>query len=393
MFYERIYTVKLLSKEEKKVEYLELIYDLIFVYIVGRNNLLLHDVENGFVTGGAFMAYVLCTLAIIQIWNFSTFYMNLYGRNGARDHVCLFINMYLLYHMANGINADWQSSFYQFNTAWALILVNLGVQYLIELRNHKNAPWELKQIRRKAEIILAEAALVGVHMLVYSFTGVSVAYIPILFGIIATALSSKTNMLVPVDFAHLSERAMLFVVFTFGEMIIVIASYFGGDFNFNSFYFSLMGFLIVVGLLLSYGTVYNRIIDKEKTTSGTLYMVIHIFMIFALNNISVALEFMREEEVAVLPKTLFLSASFVLYFIFLFLTGLFSKKRCAFNRKFVLMVALIGLSFVALMLIFRELMYVNIAITVVYVFGIFLLLFFRGKKSLSTEEETIKEIG
>ena len=83
----------------------------------------------------------------------------------------------------------------------------------------------------------------------------------------------------------------------------------------------------------------------------------------------------------------------VLYFIFLFLTGLFSKKRCAFNRKFVLMVALIGLSFVALMLIFRELMYVNIAITVVYVFGIFLLLFFRGKKSLSTEEETIKEIG
>jgi low temperature requirement protein LtrA len=137
MFYERIYTVKLLSKEEKKVEYLELIYDLIFVYIVGRNNLLLHDVENGFVTGGAFMAYVLCTLAIIQIWNFSTFYMNLYGRNGARDHVCLFINMYLLYHMANGINADWQSSFYQFNTAWALILVNLGVQYLIELRNHK----------------------------------------------------------------------------------------------------------------------------------------------------------------------------------------------------------------------------------------------------------------
>jgi uncharacterized membrane protein len=176
-------------------------------------------------------------------------------------------------------------------------------------------------------------------------------------------------------------------------MIIVIASYFGGDFNFNSFYFSLMGFLIVVGLLLSYGTVYNRIIDKEKTTSGTLYMVIHIFMIFALNNNSVALEFMREDEVAVLPKTLFLSASFVLYFIFLFLTGLFSKKRCAFNRKFVLMIALIGLSFVALMLIFRELMYVNIAITVVYVFGIFLLLFFRGKKSLSTEEETIKKIG
>ena len=43
-----------LQKEEKKVEYLELIYDLIFVYIIGRNNSLLHHVENGFVSGTTF---------------------------------------------------------------------------------------------------------------------------------------------------------------------------------------------------------------------------------------------------------------------------------------------------------------------------------------------------
>lgn len=33
-----------MEKEEKKVEYLELIYDLIFVYLIGRNNSLLHHV-------------------------------------------------------------------------------------------------------------------------------------------------------------------------------------------------------------------------------------------------------------------------------------------------------------------------------------------------------------
>lgn len=99
--------------DEKKVEYLELIYDLIFVYIIGRNNSLLHHAENGFVTGGVFLAYVLCTLAVIQIWNFSTFYTNLYGRNGVRDHVFLFINMFLLYYMADGISTAWQASFYR----------------------------------------------------------------------------------------------------------------------------------------------------------------------------------------------------------------------------------------------------------------------------------------
>ena len=52
-------------KKEKKVEYLELIYDLIFVFIIGRNNSLLHHVDNGYVTQGNFLAYVLCTLAVI----------------------------------------------------------------------------------------------------------------------------------------------------------------------------------------------------------------------------------------------------------------------------------------------------------------------------------------
>ena len=108
---------ELVEKKEKKVEYIELIYDLIFVYIIGRNNSLLHHVENGFVTAGVFLAYVLCTLAVIQIWNFTTFYINLYGRNGVRDHVFLFLNMYLLYHLADGIHIGWQSTFYRFNAA------------------------------------------------------------------------------------------------------------------------------------------------------------------------------------------------------------------------------------------------------------------------------------
>lgn len=37
------------GKEEKKVEYLELIYDLVFVYMVGRNNSLLSHFDMPFV--------------------------------------------------------------------------------------------------------------------------------------------------------------------------------------------------------------------------------------------------------------------------------------------------------------------------------------------------------
>ena len=50
------------KSEEKKVEYVELVYDLIFVYIIGRNNLILHNTEGGFVSVTTFLAYVLSSL-------------------------------------------------------------------------------------------------------------------------------------------------------------------------------------------------------------------------------------------------------------------------------------------------------------------------------------------
>ena len=146
-----------------------------------------------------------------------------------------------------------------------------------------------------------------------------------------------------------------------------------------------MAFLIVVGLFLSYEMLYNHIIDRERTTNGTWYMMIHIFLIFALNNISVALEFMREEEIALTPKTLFLTFSFVLYFVFLFLLGLFAKKRCGFKRGFVLVLAAIAVGFIVLMLVLREMMFVNIALSVVFVFGICLLLYEFSRKMNNVE--------
>lgn len=367
-------------QKEKKVEFLELVYDLIFVYIVGRNNALMHHVNNGFVTSGMFLAYVVCALAVIQIWNFTTFYINVYGRNSVRDHVFMFINMYLLYYIADGISVGWESTFYRFAIAWALILVNIAVQHLIELRNHKDSSWERLQLRRKAFIILGEAALIGVHILVYTFWGVSIAIVPILFGIVATILSGRLNSKVPIDFAHLSERAMLYVVFTFGEMIISVSSYFTGKLTPNGVYFSTMAFLIVVGLFLCYGTLYNRIIDKEAKTTGTTYMMIHVFLIFALNNITIALEFMRDEKIDLLQKTVLLVGSFILFFVFMFMTTRYARRSCSINLKFVLTLCLILLSFAVLMLVFKELMYVNIAVTAVYVYGIFLLLLLQSKK-------------
>ncbi len=361
--------------DEKKVEYLELVYDLIFIYVIGRTNSLLHNFDGGFVQKEAFIAYFLCTLAIIQIWDFSTYYINMYGRNSVRDHIFLIINMFLLYLMGTATRIDWLEYQDRYHIAWGLIIVNIAVQYLIELRNHKEKCEERSVIIKTAVSLFLVAAIVLSTVFIRDMAGVYVTGVAIVAGIVATIIAGKSGKM-EIDFEHLTERAMLYVVFTFGEMIIAIAEYFDELDGFDDIFFAVSVFLIVVGLFLSYELIYDYIIDRNTKTNGIVYMFFHIWIIFGLNNLSASFEFMREEEVDILPKMIFLVASFVVYFGFLFATTRYSKLMCAHNHRKFLLPGLIGtLVFAVLMFVFMENMYLNIILSVVYVYFIFFVLY------------------
>ncbi|SCX25249.1 Low temperature requirement protein LtrA [Ruminococcaceae bacterium P7] len=383
---------EILQPKEKKVEYIELIYDLIFVYIIGRNNQLLHIFDNGFVTMPAFLSYVMTTLAIIQIWNYSTYYINVYGRHSVREHIFMFVNMFLLYFIGEGTRTDWQAYHTQYHIAWALILINIGTQYLLELRNQKDNAHNRKHIVQMAVILFIEAAMVASDIFFYqTFGNTWMSLAAILFGMGAVLIFGQKNSADVIDFPHLSERAMLYVVFTFGEMIIAISSYFEGGFSVSGTYFALMAFLIVVGLFLSYGVFYDNIIDRDKRTNGLGYMLLHIFLIFSMNNITNGLEFMRETEISLIPKILFLIGSLILYFICLFALGNHhAKARCSKYNILFIKAGAISAVFITLMLLLRENMMINIFITVAFVFVLFLIIYKYGKRinSVNPKKET-----
>ena len=369
------------GKEEKKVEYIELIYDLIFVYLIGRNNSLLHAIQDGFIQPGTFLTYILCTLIILHVWYFSTLFINRYGSNGPAEHLCIFINMYLLYYLGDGIRSSWEEAYARFNGAWALILVNLAVQYYLKYQAAaKEAPWESAHIKSQIVLILTQAAIVGVSIPLFPIVGQPLSPLALVFGIVATIVKRDVGNLVAVDFAHLTERVMLFVVFTFGEMIICVSGYFEGGFGPNTVYFSLTAFLTVVGLFLSYEYLYDHIIDREASASGNRYMILHIFLIAAMNNITTALEFMREPTVRVAPKTVFLVVSFLIYFLFLFLLERYAPVRVKGSRKFFGQLAGLCAAFAGLMALCYRNGYLSIALTVVFVYALYLVLVRRGKK-------------
>ena len=98
------------------VSSIELFYDLIFVYCISVLTSLCHHVE-GFLDPGVWVIFMFSYLAILQVWFFTTLLMNRFGERSAADCVFLFVNMFLLYFMASGVQTDWPDTRFTFNVA------------------------------------------------------------------------------------------------------------------------------------------------------------------------------------------------------------------------------------------------------------------------------------
>ena len=366
---------------------------MIFVYLIGRNNALLHHLEGGFFTGTTYFTYIISSLVILQVWYFSSLYINRYGANSVGDHVFLFVNMYLLYYLADGTRSDWGGYFVRYNVAWGLILLNHALQYFRQLRCGKmRPPWELKHLRYHMFLLIAQAVIIFAAIPLYSRIRFPLSWISLVFGFVAAAFTSHLDELVPVNPEHLTERVMLFIVFTFGESIVGLASYFENDFSFNTFYFSAAAFLIVAGLFVSYGFLYNRVIDRERANLDTGYMLIHIVLIVALNNITVAMEFMREPEVSEIGKNVFIVASFLLYYIFMFFVGHYAKEELRAVIGFFLKLILISLLFVVGMAATYHNGWLSIGASVLYVYSMFAMIVRRWREVMRKKEDQPEKV-
>ncbi len=333
-------------KEEKKVEFIELIYDLIFVYLIGRNASLLDRIEDGFISSGTFVYYLVSSLIILQIWNYTTLFINRFGKNSFSDKVMLLINMFLLYIIGANTLHGWEGSYLAFMGAWCLILLNLAVQYLLKLRSAENELCR-KVILQNVILLVLQAVIIGVSIPVHAATGVAFGQWAVLLSIAAVPVLSK----IPTNFGHLTERVMLYVVFTFGEMVIIVAEYFADGLSFETLYFALASFLIVAGLFFSYGYVYDRLLDRSGERSGSGYMLLHVFIILSLSCVTTSMEFMRDPGVDSLPKTVMLVISLIVFYLGLALTEKWSYREYRLRGRFLLLLAAEFIVFAAAMIL------------------------------------------
>ena len=357
-----------LSKH-KKVEYIELVYDLIFVYLIRRCDEIMVLEKSGFFSAENFEVYLFSILVILQIWAFSTLYINRYGKNGFAEYIFLFLNMYLLCFLAVDTRRDWVTTYVPYQIAWGLIIVNLAVQYFRQLRRRDTGIREQHFLMRRFCIFCIQAAAVFLCIPLFLTVHRSFVWAALAIGYLGPLFTRQLDREAPVNMDHLSERVMLFVVLSFGETLISVTEYFSGEITPALIYFSACIFLIVAGMLISYGFIYTKLLDKRRVGVGTLFMFLHVFVVVAINNVTVGLEFMREEESNNSMMLLFLVTSFLLYYTSLLVVAHRAGRYYLPAVKTWIPFLIISAAFAAAMFCFTDSPAINAGISVIYPFA------------------------
>ena len=317
----------------KGVSNIELFYDLIFVYCISVLTSLCHHIEGDFLDLQTWAVYMFSFLVILQVWFYTTFLLNRYGDRSAADNTCLFINMFLLYFLASGIQRDWASSIFTFNLAWALILVNLIVHWIIKRLRYDNLDRDDTLIMGGIAAVLAiQCAIVLVAAFLPVDLSAGASWIALILG---TGVFGFARIFRRKDarFSHLTERCSLLVIVAFGETIVAVAVYMTTE---SSLLYPLFVFALVVGLFLIYIYERDNMTDHHKKTDGTVYLTITGWVILVIGNLSVALEYMPEQEIAFIPKSAYLTACLVLYLLTSFVLGIYNKKEYMYSSPYVI---------------------------------------------------------
>lgn len=363
------------ENEERKVEYIELIYDLIFVHAISRCGSLL-PLEHGIPARSAYVTFFLFSIAILEIWYYSILFINRFPQHHHQRNICIVVNMYLLYYIADGIRENWRDYFQRIHIAWALILIHLAIQYFFALRNADAG--DDQHFRRDLFICLIEAAVVLVSLPIFTKTGLVLSPCALLVGIMAGITGKKTGER-NLDFPHLTERVMLYVVFSFGEMIVELAGFFEEGFSLLGFCYSVIALAFAAGLFFNYGFVYDHVIDREKQTSGDGYLLLHLFLILSLSYLTQVMGMLRNPLIPEHSKILSLCVWLFAYVTFLSLLERYAKKRAC--RNYYLRLGQISLAYIFLLILTRRIQVVNFGVSVLYIYAIHISLrLFRERK-------------
>ncbi|WP_241234190.1 low temperature requirement protein A [Lactobacillus acidophilus] len=149
--------------------------------------------------------------------------------------------------------------------------------------------------------------------------GIYVVIAGYIFGFLLPIFLYKKFNAKKVNFPHLVERVSLIIIIAFGEAIVDLANYFNDK---TPIIYAILLFASFCMMFTSYVIFSDKIINHHQVTKGFILMT------------TVATLYLNLKEIKSRFLAWFIIVSIALYYLALFINGVYSKNLCQFsNRK------------------------------------------------------------
>ncbi|PAF39890.1 low temperature requirement protein A [Terribacillus saccharophilus] len=298
---------------EKKVTWLELFYDLLFVASVAVATHVLIHVEDGQIHIEYLLKFVLIFVPIWWAWVGQTMFVNRFGQDLFHQRLFLILQMFFSLVMTSSLSVDFDLYYISFLIGYIGLRAVTAIQYLVVQRIEKGA-------RKEAALFLGKYLWLGIivsllSLIFDSWARYIVLYLGIFIDIVIPILGRKYLMKVPPNTAHLLERFGLFTIILFGESLVstlAIIQPTKGDWS--SIGFSIMSFLLIIAMWWQYFDNVEKKVDKSIQSAGQAIIYGHLFILMSLSAIAASIRLMVLDEVDYYFNLFFIFGSVLLYF-------------------------------------------------------------------------------
>lgn len=318
----------MINIKEKKVELIELFYDLIYVYAISRLSLLIEGDEKGaFIP--SFIVYVIYCLVILQSWLYLTNYVNRYGKWRWYEIVLTSINMIAALYMSNTIGNNTVSPA-AFNLSMLVMLLCVLLMYVIEYLKKEE---DLGAAKNSIVILIVINIL---YFLAYVLSHYQIGPIPLYVDFTAVLMGAFLPFFLRgnfdpkiVSFPHLVERFELLTIVTFGDSIVAISQFF--DVKTFTLLPSAL-FIIILLMFTCYVIQIHYLVEHRRVDRGLRMMFSHYFVVIAINMLTISIKFLIINNADHVFIALHSAFAIAMFFIAIYVNSVYYKKEYTFTK-------------------------------------------------------------
>jgi len=273
----------------KRANWLELLFDLIFVYAISRATHILIHAHDGYLTLDQYFTFFLVMVPIWWTWTGHTLFATRFDTDDTTQRILTLSQMLAVVFWAAFINADFDPNYLGYLLFYVTIRILLLLMYWRAANNNSAAAPIAKRLGTGFSLGLIVAML---SLLFDPPIRYLVLYLGIGIEIATPLLSRKILNTVSVNEHHLPERYGLFTIILLGESVIILATTLA-DLRWTVFTIgaAINGFLIISAVWWFYFDLVEKNLLGKRLGIGQRIVYGHLFVYSGLSIIAVFIGF------------------------------------------------------------------------------------------------------